>query len=838
MTKHELPIEGMTCEHCAQTVQAALAGVPGVRAANVDFSKRRAVVEVEDGRAQVEDLATAVAAAGYRVGRTAESPVNLIQLSPVTVPAPSGNQSPAKPAAPDRLTDSQPTEQQRTEHLLLDIEGMHCASCIGRVEGGLAAVPGVVSARANLATDQAAVEFDPTRASLDQLIAAVERTGYKARLPSPTDQPGAELTARGTREVAQWRRRLATSLALLAPIVALHYWGHLLPWAGYVQAVAATALQVFIGWPFYVGAWQRLRRGGTSMDTLVAIGTTAAYVGGLGELASGHPSMAFVDAGIILTFITLGKYLEAASKGRASAAIRKLLDLTPPVATVVRNDRAMTVSPREVAPGETLIIKPGEKVPLDAEVVSGTSTVNQAWLTGESLPVDKGPGDEILAGTINGSGALTARVSRPADKTALAQVIELVRRAQESKTDIQRVADRVVSWFVPAVLLLATGTLVAWGLAGDRSMAYSATIAVLVVACPCALGLATPTAILVASGRGAELGILIKQAHSLEVAGGLTTVVLDKTGTITLGEPHMTGVHPASGITEERLLAIAAAAERLSGHPLAKPIVVAAEARNLPIPAASMEIVPGAGLRAASDAGEIRVGNPQLLDAARIDWSSQRALVDQLRSAGQSVLFVALDREFLGVIAVADPVAPHSREAVEMLKTQGLEVLMVTGDHEATAQAISSQVGIDTVRAGILPGEKQAIVAELRSRGRVVAMVGDGINDAPALAAADLGIAMGSGSEIAIEAADVVIVGHDLRAVARTVALGRATLRTIRQNLAWAFLYNVLLLPLAAGALAPLAGVRLGATAAAAAMAASSVSVVTNSLLLRRRAAQ
>jgi Cu+-exporting ATPase len=726
---------------------------------------------------------------------------------------------------------------------LLNVEGMTCASCVARVESALKKVPGVEEARANLATNQATVRVGMGKSNVEALIDAVHNAGYEAWLPDEAAKAGDEMAKRSSHELSRWRWLLLAGIVLLAPIVALEFVGRDWPAAAWVQLVCATALQFGVGWPFIEGALRRARHGSTNMDTLVSIGTLAAYGSGVYQLlpGGGHAghgvSMHLMDAGIILTFITLGKYLEARAKGRASAAIRKLLDLAPPVAYIDRKGQVVAVPPADVTVGETLIVRPGEKVPLDAIVLTGQSSVNEAWLTGESLPVDKKPGSEILAGTINGQGALTARVLRPAGKTALAQVVELVRRAQESKTEIQRLADRVVAWFVPAILGVAVLTIVVWGLvADDWSTGLSSMIAVLVVACPCALGLATPTAVLVASGRGAELGILIKQAHSLELAARVTTVVLDKTGTVTLGEPRVTQVVPASGGSADELLATAAAVERLSKHPLAEPIVRVAEQRGLKLPLAeALEIVPGEGICARGRDGELLVGNEKLLAGRKVDWSSHVTLVNSLRSEGLTPLVVASGRRYLGLIAVADVVAPHSREAVERLKEMKLDVLLLSGDHRTIVARVAREVGIQRIQAEVLPDEKQSAVAQLREGGQVVAMAGDGINDAPALAAADLGVAIGSGSDIAIEAADIVIVGNDLRALPRTILLGRATLRTIKQNLVWAFLYNVLLVPIAAGVLVPLGGFGVPGWAAAAAMSLSSVSVVTNSLLLRKK---
>jgi len=826
----ELPIQGMTCQHCSRSVQAALANTPGVHSASVDLAGNRAEVTV-DIHVDRAALIKAVERAGYRVAQQPAAPAlaQLVQLSP-TSPA----RIEVERASPE-VPQSGAVSHTNDSKLLLNIAGMHCASCVGRVEEALSKMPGVSRAQANLATDQATVEFDPGQVSADQLLQAVASAGYSAQ-PAGDDAAGSELAERTAQELSAWRKRLLLGVLLLAPLLAMHFVHSASNAIGLLELLLATVLQLFVGRPFLTGAWRRLRHGSTNMDSLIALGTSAAYLAGVHGWWSSHYGMYFMDAGMILVFITLGKYLEAAAKRRASSAIRKLLELAPPEALVLRDGRTVQVSSATVAVGETIVVRPGAKTPLDALVLSGQSTVDQSWLTGESLPADKSPGDEILTGSINGQGALTARVMRPAGKTALAQVIELVRRAQESKTDVQRLADRVVRWFVPVVLALATVTLLAWGATGDWPLGLSSAVAVLVVACPCALGLATPTAIIVASGRGAELGILIKEAHAWELAGRVTTVVLDKTGTITLGKLQLAQLAPAPGVSADELLATAAAAERLSGHPLGAPIVSAAEARELRIPVASgLQVVAGQGILAVIDGHEVLVGNDRLLTTHAVDYRQQRDPLKDIRDKGQTPLLVARAGKLLGIIVVADHHAAHSREAVQLLHQRGLKVLLLSGDHAATANQIAQQAGIAQVRAELLPGDKLAIVEELRRSGQVVAMVGDGINDAPALAAADLGIAMGSGADIALESADVVITGHDLRAVVRCIALGQATLRTIKQNLVWAFAYNLLLLPIAAGALVPCSGIRLPAAAAAAAMALSSVSVVGNSLLLRRR---
>lgn len=726
------------------------------------------------------------------------------------------------------------SQTDQSEHLLLDIQGMHCASCISRVESSLAELPGVTYARANLATEQASVDFDASQSGIDEMIAAVERAGYQASLSAPAESAADSMTARSAGEAAAWRNRLLVGAALLVPMVVIQLF-----WKGHpvwIQFLLATPIQLYVGWPYFLGAWQRLLHLSSNMDTLVALGTGAAYVAGVAGLFSGGMGMTFLDAAMILTFITLGKFLEVKAKGRASRAIRALLELTPPEAIVLRDEKQATVPLSHVALGETILVRPGDKVPLDAEIISGQSSVDEAWLTGESMPVEKVTGDMLLAGTINGQGSLHARVQHTAGDTALARVIELVRHAQESKADVQRLADRVVAWFVPGVLSIAVVTMLAWSLlAGEWTTALTCTVAVLIVACPCALGLATPTAVLVGSGRGAENGILIKDAQALEIAGQLTTVVLDKTGTVTTGHPEVTEVEPAEGVTEERLFSVTAAVERLSGHPLGKAVIEEAGQRSLTIPSADNLVVhAGEGIEADCEGRLVVVGNEKLLH--RNDVQLDPTLLPRLaerRGQGQTPLLVADNSRFLGVIYVADAVAPTSRQAVEQLQRAGLNVVMLSGDKQATAEAVAKQVGIDEVIAEVLPADKQEVVGRLQSQGQIVAMVGDGINDAPALAAADLGIAIGAGADVAIETADVVLVRQDLLAVPRTINLSRATLRTIRQNLVWAFLYNVLLLPLAAGILIPAFDLALPPAMAAAAMAASSLSVVSNSLLLR-----
>lgn len=718
------------------------------------------------------------------------------------------------------------------QRVLIEIEGMHCAGCVSRVEQALDAIPDVNQVHVNLAFGQAAVTCRSSAAS-ENLVPAIEQLGFQAQLAAPIESAAERMAERAAADQRAWWRRFVLAAVLLAAILSVR------SLLGLPEAVRlwlpfglATILQGMVGGPYFVGAWKLAKQGTSSMDTLVALGTGAAYVAGVWGTFTGQSVMTFADAGMILTFISLGKYLETRAKGRASMAIRHLLELTVPVATVVRENGAQTVPVAEVAPGETIIVAPGEKVPLDAEVSSGQSEVDQAWLTGESLPVGKMVGDEIYAGTINGSGAIRACVTRKASQTALAQVVELVQRAQESKADVQRLADRVVSWFVPAVLLIATGTLLVWGLVGhDWHMATTSCVAVLVIACPCALGLATPMAVIVASGRGAEHGILIKDATALETAGRADVVLLDKTGTITEGRPRVTEIRPAKGIASEQLLSVAAAVEGLSKHPLAKAVCEAAKRKGAPgAQAEHLAVVPGRGIQAESKGQCVLIGNLQLLADNGISVD-EKVLLDC--ESDQSYLLVAVDGTFWGAILVEDPETPESRQAVADLKKLDLRTVVLSGDRQAVVESVAARIGIDDATGDLRPEEKHKVVERLRSQGHIVAMIGDGINDAPALASADLGIAIGTGADVAIETAHIVLVRHDLGSAVQAIRLARNAARTIRQNLAWAFLYNILLLPLAAGVLYPLTGLHIPPAIAAAAMAASSVTVVANSLRLR-----
>ncbi|MDP6468365.1 MAG: heavy metal translocating P-type ATPase [Pirellulaceae bacterium] len=721
--------------------------------------------------------------------------------------------------------------------IVLEIAGMHCASCVARVESALLSVGGVAEAHVNLATNQATIYYTADAIDADDLVAAAAKSGYPATITA--DRRAGPHSERHQREMRGWYCRMIVGVALLVPLVILHYFATPAPATlAWWTFALSTPVQLYVGWPYFLGAWERARHLSVNMDTLVALGTGVAYGHGVAGLILGTSVMTLVDATMILTFITLGKYLESRARGRASRAIFRLMDLTPDEAIVLRDGQLQTVSSTDIRIDEEIFIRPGDRVPVDANVVTGESEVDESWLTGESLPVNKRPGDVVLAGTINGQGSLTATVTQVTGSTALDRVIDLVRRAQESKADVQRLADRVVSWFVPVVLATAAITLTVWWLfAADWRFGLSCAVAVLVVACPCALGLATPMAVIVGTGRGAEAGILIKDARVLEIAGQLDTVVLDKTGTITSGRPQIVDTRPAEGTTVNELLAISAAVEHLSSHPLALAVVNRAEELGLELPSASaLSVAPGAGIKAMCQGRQILVGNDRLLDQFQVALPADtRLFANRSRGEGRQALMVAIGGKFAGTLIAEDTVTPNACQAVRQLKQLGLRVVMLSGDKRATAERIAADVGIGEVIAEVLPEDKEQHVRRMREQGCTVAMVGDGINDAPALATADLGIALGTGADVAIETADVVLVQHDLLAVANAIRLSRQTLRTIRQNLFWAFAYNLLLVPLATGMFVPWLGFRVPPALAALAMAASSVSVVTNSLLLRLR---
>ena len=725
---------------------------------------------------------------------------------------------------------------------------MHCASCVTTIENALARVDGVTEASVNLATSRARVRgenLDP-----DRLVEAVRQSGYGA---SPAqDRTPADDLAREETEVRDARRRTVAAAALTLPVLVISMAGIRFPGSEIVQLLLTLPVYLWAGWPFLSGMVRTLRNRTANMDTLVGLGTTAAFLLSVvatffpralpaGPHGAGMGSVYYEAIGVILTLILLGRLLETRARGRTSSAIRLLLDLAPKRARLLRGGVEVEVPLSQVRVGDRLHVKPGDAVPVDGRVASGRSAVDESLVTGESLPVEKTVGDRVIGGTLNGEGVLEVEATAVGSDTALARIVRLVQEAQASKPPIQKLADRVAGVFVPVVLMIAVAAWVVWYVAGPEPRAGFATYvlaSVLLIACPCALGLATPTAILVGTGRGARSGILFRNAEALERARAVTTVLLDKTGTVTEGKPRVTDVVPAAGTQEDDVLRIAAALEKHSAHPVAAAVVAAAVERNLPVAGTeSFESRPGRGVEGVVGGRRAAVGNAALLEEAKVDPSPMAEASERLSGEGKTSLFVAVDGRVIGLLAVADREKPSSARAIAVLKARGLRVAMITGDQAKTAEAVAARVGVDEVFAEVLPADKALRVRELQDRGEVVAMVGDGVNDAPALAQADVGIAIGAGADVAIEAADVTLVGGSLESVAEAIELSRATLAAIRQNLLFAFLYNVIGIPIAAGALYPATGWLLSPMVAAAAMAFSSVSVVANSLRLAGRKA-
>jgi Cu+-exporting ATPase len=822
----EFPVTGMTCASCVRRVEKALGRVEGVREVGVNLANERARVSVDPLAADREKLRAAVEGAGYGVG----------EIPPVAPEA-------------DKASGAEAS---------LAVEGMTCASCVRRVERALLKVPGVESAAVNLATERAKVVYDPSEGpGVEGLRAAVEGAGYgvgeveepgrtSSARPGRTDAGGVDPREREKEtELRDLRNRWVVSLLLGLFMMAEMYlpfgpgMGVLAP----LLLIQATVVQFWAGATFYRTAWAAARHGGTNMSTLVAVGTSAAY--GYSAFVTLWPDLSaawgfpfylyFEVSAIVVGLVLLGRWLEARAKRRTGAAIKALMGLRAVTARVIRDGEERDVPVEDVGVGDLVRVRPGEKVPVDGVVVEGRSALDESMLTGESMPVEKSTGDGVIGATLNGTGGFVMRAEKVGGETALAQIVRMVEEAQGSKAPMQRMVDTISSLFVPAVLGLAALTFAAWLLFGPSPvLALTAAISVLIIACPCALGLATPTAIMVGTGKAAENGVLVKGGEALETARRIDAVVLDKTGTLTRGKPAVTALIPAEGFSEEELLRLAAAAEAGSEHPLAAAIVARAEERGLPLPKAeAFRSSTGRGVRAVVEGREVLVGNRTLVEGAGAEDLEERA--GALARGGATPVYVVVGGRTAGLVAVADTPRPEAREAVEQLGALGLEVWMMTGDDQATAGAIAARVGIDPERvlAEVLPGEKAAKVEGLRADGKIVAMVGDGINDAPALAGADLGIAIGTGTDVAMAASDVTLIGGDLRNIVTGIALSRRTVGKIKQGLFWAFAYNVALIPVAAGALYPFFGVLLSPVLAAAAMAMSSVSVVTNALRLR-----
>jgi len=727
--------------------------------------------------------------------------------------------------------------------LIIPISGMHCVSCAQKIESTLKKLDGVVNANVNFATEKATVEFDENVINENEINNAIEQLGYK--VIKEIDHEAKEFVDKEREKREKEIRNLKTlfilSSILSIPIFILSFpeWFKIaFPYQNIILLILATPVQFLVGYRFYKGAFFALKAKTASMDTLIAVGTSAAYF--YSVLVTLTPTFGnyvyFDTSAIIITFVILGRWLEAITKGKTSEAIKKLIGLQPKTAIVIRNGKEIEIPIKEVVVGDIVVVKPGQKIPVDGIVVEGFSSVDESMITGESIPVEKKKGDTVIGGTVNKHGSFKFKATKVGRDTVLSQIIKLVEEAQGSKAPIQRLADKVSGYFVPTVILIAILSFSLWYFALGQSFIFSLSIfiAVLIIACPCALGLATPTAIMVGTGKAAENGILIKNAEALENIHKLTTIVFDKTGTLTKGKPSVTDIL-ADKLDKKEILKYAAIAEKKSEHPLAEAIINKAKEEKLKIPDPEFfEAIPGHGILAKYDGKTILFGNRNLMKKYKIKVEELEEKISTLENEGKTVMILALNKKIIGLIAVADSLKEFSKEAVQKLHEMGKEVIMITGDNKRTANAIAKQLGIDYVLAEVLPEEKEKEIEKLQKKGKIVAMVGDGINDAPALAKADIGIAIGAGTDIALEAGQVVLIKNDLRDVVTAIDLSNYTIKKIKQNLFWAFFYNSVGIPIAAGLLHPFTGFLLNPMIAAIAMAFSSVSVVSNSLLMKR----
>ncbi|SDB87235.1 heavy metal translocating P-type ATPase [Shouchella lonarensis] len=791
-------ITGMTCAACATRIEKGLNKMDGVKQATVNLATEKATVVYDEGEVTSHDIQGKVGKLGYGV---------------------------------------------RKETVTFAIEGMTCSACATRIEKRLKKVPGVATANVNFSVAQATVSYEGSQVSVDAFIDAVEQLGYKAVLSQDRTLRQQDRDEESAEQFSMFLFSAILTLPLLWTMVTHFTWTRTLyipdmfmnPW---VQLALATPVQFFVGAQFYRGAYKALRHKGANMDVLIALGTTVAYVYSIflgwewyqaGQI--GMPALYFEAAAVIITLIVLGKWFEARAKGRTGKAIEALLNLQPKTARVHRNGQELEVPIEEVVVGDEVVIRPGEKIPVDGEVIAGYSAVDESMITGESLPIQKETGDALIGATVNKNGQLTMKATKIGEETALAQIVKVVEEAQGSKANIQRIADRVSGVFVPVVVALACITFLVWYMLiepGDVRSALVPFITMLVIACPCALGLATPTSIMAGSGRAAEFGVLFKGGEFLEQTRLVDTVVLDKTGTVTKGEPSVTDVIPLRSFEVPALLQLVASAEQASEHPLAQAIVAKAQEEEMSLqPVTGFQAIPGYGIEAHVNGQMVYVGTRKLMEQHGMDVEIFAAKMSSLEEQGKTAMLIGVDGELAGIIAVADTVKETSAAAVAAMQACGLHVVMLTGDNERTAQAIAAEVGITEVIAEVLPAQKSDEIVKLQQAGKKVAMVGDGINDAPALAQADVGMAMGTGTDIAIEAADITFMRGDLLSVLDAFSMSEKTMRNIKQNLFFAFFYNTLALPIAAlGLLAP--------WMAGAAMAFSSVSVVLNALRLQR----
>ncbi len=817
MIEKTYKVTGMTCASCAAHVQKAAAKLKGVAEAAVNIATEKMTVRFDESKTGFEQLQKAVEDAGY----------GLLE------------------------------EKLSFKSIELAVDGMTCASCSAAVERAVKKLGGVRSVSVNLATNRAAIEYDTSKVKLSEIKAAITGAGYTPR--EIEGEAARDIESEQRRRVLKnMRIRLIIAIIFSAPILYIamahmfpvfklpipYFMGsHDFPLVFALVQLVLTVPVILAGSRFFRVGLKTLIKRAPNMDTLVAIGTGSAFLYGvyatvmiyLGEFGFAE-QLYFESAAVVITLVMLGKYLEAVSKGKTSEAIKKLMGLKPKTAVIIKDDTELEVHLDEVAVGDIVLVRPGSAVPVDGRVLEGVSSVDESMLTGESMPVEKHPGSNLTGGSINGEGLLKFEVTRTGEDTALSKIIKLVEEAQGKKAPIAKMADVVSGYFVPAVLIIAFVAAVLWMIAGkDFDFVLNVFVTVLVIACPCALGLATPTAIMVGTGKGAELGILIKGGEALETTHKVNAVIFDKTGTITEGKPLLTDIRNYGSLSEKEALMLGASAERGSEHPIARAIVEAAESSGLKIPQPDeFKAVPGRGIDAVAQGRRILAGNIKLMRENGVDTSKADEDAKALSGSGRTLMYIAVENKLEALMAAADTVKPTSKEAVKKLKSLGVNVYMITGDNKNTAAAIAKEVEIDNVLADVLPEDKASEVKKLQQSGHKVAMVGDGINDAPALVQADVGIAIGTGTDVAVESADVVLMRGDLNEVSSAIALSRATIRNIRQNLFWAFIYNLAGIPLAAGVLYAFGGPLLNPIFAGAAMALSSVSVVTNALRLKR----
>lgn len=811
----DLPITGMSCAACAARIEKGLGSLRGVSQAIVNFAAERATVLFNPEQINLLHLIEKVRGLGY---------------------------------------------DTKVQKVVLPVQGMTCASCVSRVEKAIRSLGGVVQVDVNLATERATIEYLPEMVSLKDFRAVLQAAGYQiletkiGDLASPEEDLVEKERLVREAELSKLKWKFIIGAILLVPILFLMYGASFLEKKiglshqtnFFLQFLFATPVQFWAGLQFYVGFWKATRNKTSDMNTLIAVGTSAAYFYSLIVTFVPHLIMVrglmldvyFDTSAAIIVLILLGRCLEARAKGKTSEAIKKLIGLQPKIARVIRNGDELDIPVSEVAVGDLVIVRPGEKIPVDGIVKEGYSFVDESMVTGESLPIEKKDGDRVIGATINKTGTFKFEATRVGKDMVLAQIVRLVQEAQGSKPPIARMVDVIASYFVPIVIMIAIITFIVWYLFGPHpalTYAFLNFVAVLIIACPCALGLATPTSIMVGTGKGAENGILIRGADALETAHQLNTIVLDKTGTLTWGEPSVTDIIESEGFTKQEILMLAASAEKGSEHPLGEAIVKKAKEEKLNlIEPKNFQAIAGYGIEAVIDTKKILLGNLRLMEERKVALDGLLNKAEELSGKGKTPMFLAVDGKTAGLIGVADTLKENSKEAVQTLHRMGLEVVMLTGDNERTAKAIANQIGIDRVLAEVLPDKKAKEVRKLQSEGKKVGMVGDGINDAPALAQADVGIAIGTGTDVAMEASDITLIGGDLRGVVNAIALSKATIRNIKQNLFWAFAYNTILIPVAAGALFPFFGILLNPIFAAGAMAFSSVTVVSNALRLRR----